>query len=75
MMQWIIKTWLCRAVDRLLRKQGAELAVKTIATWAVRLQALVGLLRGVVSKVEDGKLDTDEIDDVARDVERTIREW
>lgn len=76
-MKKIIKWWLCRQVNDILEvNQGNVTKTKnTIDTWIGRLQRILDCLKSILAKLDDNKLDSQEIDDSVADIEKVVKQW
>ena len=76
-MKKIITWWLCRQVNDLLEvNQDNVTKVKnTIDTWVGRLQKILDCLKKILSKLDDNKLDSEEIDDSVAEIEKVVKSW
>lgn len=76
-MKKIIKWWLCRQANDLLDeyKDNIDKVKDTLQTWIARLEKILVCFKSMLSKLDDGKLDSDEIDEAVVDVETVIKEW
>ena len=76
-MKKIIKWWLCRQVNDILEvNQGNVTKTKnTIDTWIGRLQRILDCLKSILAKLDDNKLDSQEIDDSVAEIEKVVKQW
>jgi len=76
-MKKIITWWLCRQVNDLLEvNQTNVVKVKnTIDTWVGRLQKILDCLKNILSKLDDNKLDSEEIDDSVAEIQKVVKSW
>lgn len=76
-MKKIITWWLCRQVNDLLEvNQTNVVKVKnTIDTWVGRLQRILDCLKKILSKLDDNKLDSEEIDDSVAEIQKVVKSW
>ena len=47
----------------------------TIDTWVGRLQKILDCLKSILSKLDDNKLDSQEIDDSVAEIEKVVKAW
>ena len=47
----------------------------TLTIWIGRLERILACLRATLAKLDDGKIDAEEIDQAIADVEEVIRGW
>lgn len=76
-MKKIITWWLCRQVNDLLEvNQDNVVKVKnTIDTWVGRLQKILDCLKNILSKLDDNKIDSEEIDDSVAEIQKVVKQW
>ena len=77
MFQWIVKKVIVGKVNDLLEvNQDNVVKVKnTIDTWIGRLQKILDCLKKILSKLDDNKLDSEEIDDSVAEIEKVVKTW
>lgn len=70
MFQWLVKKVIIGKVNDLLEvNQDNVTKVKnTIDTWVGRLQKILDCLKNILSKLDDNKLDSEEIDDSVAEI-------
>lgn len=76
-MKKIIKWWICRQVNEILEANSTNVT-KTknkLDTWIGRLQRILDCLKNILSKLDDNKLDSQEIDDSVADIEKVVKQW
>ena len=47
----------------------------TIDTWVGRLQKVLDCLKNILSKLDDNKLDSEEIDDSVAEIQKVVKSW
>ena len=47
----------------------------TIDTWVGRLQKILDCLKNILSKLDDNKLDSEEIDDSVAEIQKVVKQW
>lgn len=77
MFQWIVKKVIVGKVNDLLEvNQDNVVKVKnTIDIWIGRLQKILDCLKKILSKLDDNKLDSEEIDDSVAEIEKVVKSW
>ena len=76
-MKWLIKKYLIGKVNDLL-DVNAENVTKTknsLDTWIGRLARILDCLKNILSKLDDNKLDAQEVDDSVVEIEKVIKQW
>lgn len=76
-MKKIITWWLCRQVNSLLDqyKDNIDKVKDTLQTWIARLEKIIGCFKSMLAKLDDGKIDSDEIDQTVAEVEEVVKSW
>lgn len=76
-MKWLVKRVILGKVNDLLEvNQTNVVKVKnTIDTWVGRLQKILDCLKKILSKLDDNKLDSEEIDDSVAEIEKVVKSW
>lgn len=76
-MKKIITWWLCRKINDLLdqHKDDVSKVRETLKVWIARLDKILFVFKSTLAKLDDGKIDTDEIDQTVAEVEQVIKEW
>ena len=77
MMKWLVKRVILGKVNDLLEvNQTNVVKVKnTIDTWVGRLQKILDCLKNILSKLDDNKLDSEEIDDSVAEIQKVVKQW
>ena len=77
MFQWLVKKVIIGKVNDLLEvNQTNVVKVKnTIDTWVGRLQKILDCLKNILSKLDDNKLDSEEIDDSVAEIQKVVKQW
>ena len=47
----------------------------TIDTWVGRLQRILDCLKNILAKLDDNKLDSEEIDDSVAEIQKVVKSW
>lgn len=77
MIKWAIKKYIIGKVNSLLasRKGEVDKVGSTLSVWIGRLERILACLKSMLAKLDDGKLDSEEVDQAVADVEAVIKEW
>lgn len=77
MVKWFAKKYILGKVNDLLEvNQDNVVKVKnTIDTWVGRLQKILDCLKNILSKLDDNKLDSEEIDDSVAEIQKVVKQW
>lgn len=77
MIQWAIKRYVISKVNSLLdkHKDNIDKVRDTLTVWVARLEKILSCFKSTLAKLDDGKIDGDEIDQTVADVEEVIRSW
>ena len=76
-MKWLAKKVILSKLNGLLDRHKDDVAETkdTLKTWVSRLEKILGCFRGLLEKLDDGKIDADEIDQTVAAVETVVAEW
>ena len=77
MCTWIVKKVIMGKVNDLLEEyKGNVSKVKdTLQLWIARLEKILSCFKSLLTRLDDGKIDDEEIDETAAEVENLIKEW
>ena len=77
MLKWIVKKFVLGKVnDALDANQNTVATTKaTVIVWVARLEKIISCLKSLLSKLDDGKIDSDELDQAASEIQKVIKEW
>ena len=77
MIRWAVKRYLIGKVNGLLSKYKSNVdgVSTTLTVWISRLEKILSCLRSTLAKLDDGKIDEQEIDQAVADVEEVIKGW
>lgn len=77
MIKWMLKRYIIGKVNGLLAayKSNVDGVSKTLTIWIGRLERILACLRATLAKLDDGKIDAEEIDQAVADVEEVIKGW
>lgn len=76
-MKKIITWWLCRKINDLLDqyKDNVSKVRETLKVQIARLDKILFAFRSLLEKLDDNKIDSEEIDETVAEVEQVIKEW
>jgi hypothetical protein len=77
MIKWAIKKYLIGKVNEILEVNSTNVTntKNKLDTWIGRLQRILDCLKNILSKLDDNKLDSQEIDDSVADIEKVVKQW
>lgn len=77
MFKWIVKkVILSKLNDTLdLYKDDVSKIKNILQVWIIRLEKIISCFKSLLSKFDDGKIESDEIDQTVADIEIVIKEW
>lgn len=77
MIKWAIKKYLIGKVNEILEvnQDNVTKTKNTIDTWIGRLQRILDCLKSILAKLDDNKLDSQEIDDSVAEIENVVKQW
>ena len=77
MVKWAIKKYVVGKVNDILEVNQTNVTKtkNTIDTWVGRLQKILDCLKSILSKLDDNKLDSQEIDDSVAEIEKVVKAW
>lgn len=77
MIKWFAKRYAISKVNSLLDeyKDNVGKVKDTLQTWIARLEKIIGCFKSALAKLDDGKIDSEEIDQTVAEVEQVIAEW
>lgn len=77
MCAWIVKKVIMGKVNDLLEEYKGDVSkVKdTLQLWIARLEKILSCFKSLLTKLDDCKIDDEEIDETAAEVENLIKEW
>lgn len=76
-MKKIIKWWICRQVNDILEVNSTNVTKtkNNLDTWIGRLTRILDCLKSILAKLDDNKLDSQEIDDSVAEIEKVVKQW
>jgi len=77
MIKWAIKRYVISKVNSLLDeyKNNVDKVKDTLQTWIARLEKILACFKSTLAKLDDGKIDSDEIDQTVAEVEEVVKSW
>lgn len=77
MIKYLLRKWIIGQLNKLLDqyKDNVLKVRNTLNSWITKLELIVSALKRVLTRIEDNKLDDNEIDDTVEDIENIIKEW
>lgn len=74
---YFAKKYVISALNDLLEKYKDNVAEisGTLELWIKRLQVIVEELKTILSRVSDGKIDSDEIEESVKEIEQIVKDW
>ena len=77
MLKWAIKKYIVGKVNGLLDqyKGDVDKVKDTLQVWIARLEKILSCFKSMLAKLDDGKIDADEIDQTVAEIEIVVKEW
>lgn len=77
MWKWIVQKVIVGKINDLLDqyKDNVSKVSETLKVWIARLDKILFVFRSLLEKLEDNKIDSEEIDQTVAEVEQVIKEW
>lgn len=77
MIKWIVQKVIVGKINGLLDqyKDNVSKVRETLKVWIARLDKILFAFRSLLEKLEDNKIDSEEIDQTVAEVEQVIAEW
>lgn len=77
MIKWIVNRVVCKKLNQLLdtHRERVEEAKQTISLWIKRLQRALECLQDTMHKLDDGKIDDNDIAETISSIQTIIKEW
>lgn len=77
MCKWIVQKVIVGKINDLLDqyKDNVSKVRETLKIWIARLDKILFAFRSLLEKLDDGKIDADEIDQTVAEVEEVIKSW
>lgn len=77
MLRWIAKKFIIGRINDLLEeyKDNIGKVKSTLLLWTERLEKVLACLKKALTKLDDNKLDEDELKEAVDDVTSLVKEW
>lgn len=77
MIEWLIKKVLVGKINDLLKVYEKDVVeVKTtLETWIGRLEKVLSVFKSILAKLDDNRIDADELKQASDEVAELIRKW
>ena len=77
MIKWFVKKYIMGHVNGLIHVNQENIinTKNTIDTWIGRLEKILQGFKSMLQRLDDGKIDDDELEDTIQDVSDIIRNW
>lgn len=77
MIKWFAKRYVIGMLNDMLDqyKDDVSKVRDTLKIWIARLDKIMFTFRSLLEKLDDGKIDADEIDQTVAEVESIIKSW
>ena len=77
MLKWLAKKYAIGIVNDMLKNyaKNVDKTKETLKLWLQRLQSAVACLQSLLAKLDDGKIDTEEVDQAQEDILKLLKEW
>lgn len=77
MIKWLVTKVIIGKVNDLLEqhKDNINKVKETLKVWIARLEKIISCFKSLLEKLEDNKIDSEEIDQTAVEIETVIKEW
>ncbi len=77
MIKWAIKKYIVGKCNDLLDeyKNNVDKVKDTLQTWIARLEKILACFKSTLAKLDDGKIDADEIDQTVAEIEKVVKSW
>lgn len=77
MIKWIVKKVIVGKINDLLdqHKDNVNKVKETLKIWICRLEKILSCFKSTLAKLDDSKIDPEEIDQTVAEVESIIQKW
>ena len=77
MIEWLIKKVILRKFNSMIdsNKESVEKIRSTLLVWISRIEKITGCLKSLLAKLEDNKIDSDEVRQTTDDIKKLVGEW
>lgn len=75
--KWTIKKFILRELNKVLERYASDIDSlrKILVVWIARLETIIKCIKNLLKKLDDGKIDSEEVDEAAEDVKNAIKNW
>ena len=75
--KWTIKKFILRELNKVLERYASDIDSlrKILVVWIARLETIIKCIKNLLKKLDDGKIDSEEVDEAAEDVKIAIKNW
>ena len=75
--KWTIKKFILRELNKVLERYASDIDSlrKILVVWIARLETIIKCIKNLLKKLDDGKIDSEEVDEAAEDVKIAIQNW
>ena len=75
--KWTIKKFILRELNKVLARYASDIDSlrKILVVWIARLETIIKCIKNLLKKLDDGKIDSEEVDEAAEDVKNAIKNW
>lgn len=76
-LKWVAKKYVLSMANDLLDKYKEDVgsALTTLNLWIGRLERVLNTLRCIAAKLDDGKIDSKELEESVEQVSALVKEW
>lgn len=76
-LKWVAKKYVVSMANDLLDKYKEDVngALTTLNLWIGRLERVLNTLRCIAAKLDDGKIDSNEMEESIEQVSALVKEW
>ena len=77
MCKWIIQKFILRELNKVLDRYASDIDSmrKILVVWIARLETIIKCIKNLLNKLDDGKIDSEEVDEAVDDVKTAIKNW
>ena len=77
MIEWFAKRYVIGMLNDMLDQYKDDISKvrQTLQVWIARLEKILSCFKSMLAKLDDGKIDADEIDQTIAEIEQVIKEW
>ena len=77
MAKWLVKKVVVGKVNQILdvNQENIVTVKNTLDTWIGRLDRILSCLKAILSKLDDNKLDSAEIDESVAEIKKVVKAW